>query len=278
MHAPADNFRAPSTWFRFSATMIWLRDMALGRHPLTLWLVNAIVLLMLAGWILWDARFTSTWDHLEFQVGLLDDGSDLDEFANSMAARWKIFALGIMVVVGAVSLAMLTVGMTMGARGHRTLASWMVVLSLGCGWLGLINGWDELVWAGKRMRIDSHVAAFQPIAHSLQADWPRNDGQHDNLGPYMAYPAGKPKTLILLTTPPMAESGPTFSSIERSSAGGIRFQLSGNERGVWLEWHPTGNQPESFVGGLLEPHHLSRSVALGDGWFLARYDQAAMAS
>lgn len=278
MHAPADKFPKRSRWFRFSASMVWLRDLVLGRHPLVLWLVNAGVLLLLAGWIVWDARFSSTWEHLEYQLGWMQDGSDLDEFAYSLAAQWKIFALGFMVVVGIVSLTMLAIGSTLGSRGHRALSSWMVVLSLGCCWLGLINGWDELIWAGKRLRIDSHVMAFQPIVQSLKQDWPRNDGERESLGPFMAYPAGKPKTLILLTTPPMATSGPTFSSIERSDAGGIRFQLSGNERGVWLEWHPTGNQPESFVGGLLEPHHLSRSVSLGEGWFLARYDQAAMAS
>ena len=278
MHAPADNHNANSRWFRLTATIVWLRDLVLGRHPLVLWLVNAAALLLLAGWIVWDARFSATWDHLEFQVGWTQDGSDLDEFANSLAARWKIIALGIMMVVATASLGMLTFGMTMGARGHRQLSSWMVVLSLACCWLGLINGWDELIWSGKRLRIDSHVAAFQPIAESLNQDWPKVDGERDSLGPFMAYPAGKPKTLILLTTPPMVQPGPTFSSVERSDAGGIRFQLSGDERGVWLEWHPTGNQPESFVGGLLEPHHLTRSVSLGDGWFLARYDQAAMAS
>ncbi|QDU76588.1 hypothetical protein Pan97_36400 [Bremerella volcania] len=278
MHAPADKLPAQSRWFRFSAFIIWLRDLAFGHHPLVLWLLNAGVLLLLAGWIVWDARFSATWDHLEFQIGWTQDGSDLDEFANSLTAQWKIFALGIMVAVGMVSLAMLTFGMTMGSRGHRTLSSWMIVLSLACCWLGLINGWDELMWTGKRLRIDSHLAAFQPIAQSLQQDWPRMDGERENIGPFMAYPAGKPKTLLLLTTPPMAQSGPTFSSIERSDAGGIRFQLSGNERGVWLEWHPLGKQPESFVGGLLEPHHLTRMVSLGDGWFLARYDQAAIAS
>ncbi len=258
--------------------MLWLRDLTLGRHPLALWLVNAAVLLLLVVWIVWDARFSATWDHLEFQLGWTGDGSNLDEFANSLLAQWKIFLLGLMVLVGTVSLGMLGVGMTMGSRGHRQLSSWMVVLSLACCWLALVNGWDELIWAGKRLRIDSHVAAFEPIVHALQDDWPTTDGEHANLGPFMAYPAGKPKTLILLTTPPIAETGPTFSSIERSTAGGIRFQLSGNERGVWLEWHPGSNQPDSFVGGLLEPHHLTRSVPLGDGWFLARYDQAEMAS
>ncbi|MBA2118006.1 hypothetical protein [Bremerella alba] len=278
MHAPADKLASRNQWPKLSASLVWLRDLTLGRHPLVLWLINAAILLLLAGWIVWDARFSSTWDHLEFQLGWTEDGSDLDEFANSLAAQWKIFVLGFMVIVGAVSLGMLTFGITMGSRGHRALSSWMVFLSLACCWLGLMNSWDELIWAGKRLRIDSHVAAFQSIAQSLNQDWPKVDGQRESLGPFMAYPSGKAKTLILLTTPPMAQTGPTFSSIERSDAGGIRFQLSGSERGAWLEWHPSGDQPESFVGGLLEPHHLMRSVSLGEGWFLVSYDQAAQVS
>lgn len=278
MDAPANSLDTRSRWFQFSDSIVWLRDLALGRHPMMLWLVNAGILLLLAGWIVWDARFSATWDHLEFQMGWTQDGSNLDEFANSLTDQWKILTLGILVLTGLVSLTMLMIGMTIGSRGHRTLSSWLVVLSLGCCWLGLLNGWNDLIWTGKRLRIDSHVSAFQPIVKSLEEDWPNDDGERESLGPFMAYPAGRVKTLILLTTPPIANSAPSFSSIERSNAGGIRFQLSGNERGVWLEWHPSGNQPESFVGGLLEPHHLMRSVSLGDGWFLARYDQAEMAS
>ncbi|MHC2070569.1 hypothetical protein ACYFX5_24120 [Bremerella sp. T1] len=274
MHAPIE----PTTANRVSQENTWAGRFAPMRHPLILWLINAGILLLLAGWIIWDARFSSTWDHLQHELGLAGESSTLDEFANTFFIRWKIYSLAAIAIVSTLSLSALAVGLMFGGRGYRSLASWMVVLSLACGWLGLLAGWDEMIWVGKRLRIDSHVAAFEPIADSLRTTWPKHDGQQDHLGPFMAYPAGKPKTLILLTTPEIAKSGPTFSSVERSDAGGIRFQLSGNERGVWLEWHPDGNQPDSFVGGLLEPHHLLRSVPLGDGWYLARYDQAAMAS
>ncbi|PQO38299.1 hypothetical protein C5Y97_09540 [Blastopirellula marina] len=250
----------------------------LGRHPVVLWIVNAGFLLLLAGWIVWDARFTSTWDQLEYEIGLTPDSSKLDEFASTFLLQWKIYLLGGILVVSAISLGMMTLGLTMGARGHRALSSWMVALSLACCWLGLATGWDDMIWVGKRLRIDSQVAAFQPLAESLRTDWPTADGENQALGPFMAYPADNPKTLLLLTTPEIAQHGLTFSSVEKSDQGGIRFQLSGKERGVWLEWHPSGHEPTSFVGGLLEPHFLQRSVSLGDGWFLARYEQSAMAS
>ncbi|RCS54684.1 hypothetical protein DTL42_06030 [Bremerella cremea] len=276
---PETNLSPPKTRRgRFLAGILWFRDLLLGRHPVVLWVVNASVLLLLASWVIWDARFTSTWDQLEYELGLSPDTSKLDEFATTFFLQWKIYLLGGVLTVAAISLGLMTVGLTMGARGHRALSSWMVALSLACCWLGLASGWDEMIWVGKRLRIDSQIAAFQPIAQSLGTDWPTADGDRPELGPFMAYPAGKPKTLILLTTPEIAQHGLTFSSVEKSDQGGIRFQLSGQERGVWLEWHPTGQTPASFVGGLLEPHFLKKSIPLGDGWFLVRYDQSGMAS
>lgn len=263
---------------RLFAGIIWLRDLTLRRHPVLLWSINAAALLLLAGWIIWDARFSSTWNQLEYEFGLAADTSKLDEFASTFLLKWKIYLLAGSLTVAAVSLMLMTIGLTMGARGHRALASWMVALSLGCCWLGLATGWSEMVWVGKRLRIDSHLAAFQDVTQSLKHDWPNEDGERSPLGPFMAYPAGAPKTLILLTTPALSKQGLTFSSIERSDHGGIRYQLSGKERGVWLEWHPGREQPASFVGGLLEPHYLQRTISLGDGWFLTRYEQAEAAS
>ncbi|PQO42130.1 hypothetical protein [Blastopirellula marina] len=267
-----------SRWSQLFTAILWLRDLTLRRHPLFWWSINAAALLLLAGWIIWDARFSSTWDQLEYEFGLAPDTSKLDEFASTFLLQWKIYLLAGSLIVATVSLVLMTIGLTMGARGHRALSSWMVALSLGCCWLGLATGWSEMVWVGKRLRIDSHVAAFQDVTQSLKNDWPDQDGERPPLGPFMAYPAGKAKTLILLTTPELEQHGLTFSSIERSDHGGIRYQLSGNERGVWLEWHPDGQEPASFVGGLLEPHYLQRSVSLGDGWFLTRYEQAEAAS
>lgn len=285
MQVPADDPSpdvdcSPSStrWSRFLARALWLRDLVLGKHPVILWSINAGLLLLLAAWIVWDARFTATWDQLEYEIGLTPDSSKLDEFASTFLLQWKIYLLGGILAISVLSLGLMTFGLTMGARGHRALSSWMVVLSLACCWLGLATGWDEMIWVGKRLRIDAHVAAFQPISDSLRKDWPTADGVNRQLGPFMAYPAGKPKTLILLTTPDIAQHGLTFSSVEKADEGGIRFQLSGKERGVWLEWHPRGQAPASFVGGLLEPHFLKRTVSLGDGWYLARYEQSAMAS
>jgi hypothetical protein len=87
----------------------------------------------------------------------------------------------------------------------------------------------------------------------------------------MAYPVGDPATLIMLTLPVMPRTSTSFGVVERGDTGAIKFQLVGPERNDWLEWHPEGEQPGDFVGGILDVYKLERSVALGDGWHLVRY-------
>ena len=70
---------------------------------------------------------------------------------------------------------------------------------------------------------------------------------------------------------PTGPDSAEFSLIERDPSGGLRFALSGAERGDWLEWHPAGHAPQSFIGGLEDRHELLQAAALGDGWHLARY-------
>ncbi|GAA4439420.1 hypothetical protein [Bremerella cremea] len=278
MHSPNPSPPISAEEDRHAAQRTWLSLLHVGRHPLVIWLLNAAVLISLAGWIIYDARVTATWNQLEFDLGLTSDVAAQDDTANWLLVRSKVVVLATIVTLSIISFVVMALGMVAGSRGYRTLASMMVVLSLTCCWLALVSNWEEMVWTGRRLRIDTHIAAFEPIVESLRQDWPSQDGDREELGPFMAYPADKPMTLLLLTTPPIADDGPTFSSVEKSPSGAIRFQLSGNERGVWLEWHPTDDVPASFIGGLQEPHHLQRAISLGDGWYLARYQQAAVSS
>ncbi len=87
----------------------------------------------------------------------------------------------------------------------------------------------------------------------------------------MAYPVGHPSMLMLLTTPVVSQSGIAVAAVERSPDGGFCFQLTGTESGGWLEWHPPGGRPDSFVGGLVTTYNLRRSSSLGNGWFLVQY-------
>ena len=108
-------------------------------------------------------------------------------------------------------------------------------------------------------------------AAALSTNWPAGDGERVELGPFLAYPLGKPQVLLLLTQASVPHTNVSFSTVERSDQGGLRFQLTGNELGAWLEWHPSHDEPRGFIGGLLQRYELDRFSPLGDDWFLVRY-------
>jgi hypothetical protein len=71
----------------------------------------------------------------------------------------------------------------------------------------------------------------------------------------------------------VSKTDPQVSAIERADDGSLGFEIRGEQPGTWLEWHPPGSQPATFVGGLDDDHDLNRVSPLGDGWYQVRYGQ-----
>ncbi|WP_428306800.1 hypothetical protein [Lacipirellula sp.] len=181
-------------------------------------------------------------------------------------------ALTIIVVLAAAGVVAVGLALLFGPQRHRRLRSWLAYTALVAAWLGLAVSWRDVAWTGQRYRLGREVAAIEPIAAALRERWPKADGHEiPGLGPYMAYPPAGPRMLMLLHQVRAAGASNSISAIERSDAGGLRFELADGDAGAWLEWHPAGEQPASFTGGLQGSYELVRSSNLGDGWFLARY-------
>lgn len=180
--------------------------------------------------------------------------------------------------IGAAAIACIALNlyaMFFGARRHRGIRSWLGMTAIVAGWLLVLTAWPSIAWAGMRARAGGQVEAFEAIAVRLRADWPNEDGASPELGPFSAYPVGNPRVLMpLRSRPPGAAQ---FRAVERSASGGLRFELTGGELGSWLEWHPPGEAPRSFVGGLETQYELERSSAIGAGWFLAAYRTVGLA-
>ena len=169
------------------------------------------------------------------------------------------------------SLCGIFVGLFFGASANRRIGSWLAFTVLLAAWLTLLTNWQELAWRGQIVRMKRQLAGFDKISASLRADWPAEDGERMELGPYMAYPIDRPQVLMLLTTPNVPATNAAISSVERSANGALRFQLTGSEPGVWLEWHPAESAPGTFSGGLMANHLIERFSPLDNGWYLVRY-------
>lgn len=231
------------------------------------WLLNIVSLCVLAGWIFSDGRFA--------EIGLRDGAKPqtLPQFMGQVSfpttGSWQLIAF----ILGAAGLAAIGIagGLFLGSPANRRVRSWLAVTALVVLWLMLGLKWPALAWQGQALRVERQIDRFRTTAASLTQDWPEIDGERPGLGLFRAYPIEKPSVLLLMTQQEVPGTGLSFSSVERSDTGALRFQLTGRESGAWLEWHPANDRPASFVGGLEQQYNIQRQTSLGDDWFLVRY-------
>ena len=249
-----------------------LSDFSL-KLPQRLWSLVGLLLLVLVGWAFFDPRFDVRGSHAydsfdEARLGVLT-GTQVFNIAGSFFR----FALHLAITTAILGiLVFLALGLVWGAKQYRSLKAFLMFVTLVSLCVGLLIGLPNVAWYGKQMRVGRLLSTLYPCVAELQDDWPLEDGRSSTLGPYMAYPIGGPTALVLLSPPVLGQSTTKVSMVERSETGALRFLLAGTEFGDWLEFHPDGHLPSSFVGGLLQHFELSRYQDLGDGWYLVRYD------
>src|SRR5262245_40857570 len=180
-------------------------------------------------------------------ISVLERGTSANAYTWYVGRVLLLTIAGIAAVVSAIGIFL---GLFVGAHSHRRVRSWFAFTLLVAAWLTLLGSWRELAWHGQTFRMQHRLAAFETIAESLRSDWPTIDGERPHMGPFMAYPIGSPTMLMMLTKPDVLETKTSFASVEHDDDGTLRFELIGDEPDAWLEWHPPGSLPKSFVGGL----------------------------
>ena len=235
-----------------------------------LWILNFLAIAALATWVVADR---SAGQMLRVAAPAPDTTWFPAPTASVVQSRGTALLAGVavgLVGFGLVSLMLFFLGLLFGDRHERSLRSWLAFTALVAMWAGLSSSCDELAWMGESRRMRRQVPKFESVAARLRADFPVRDGRLPELGDFTAYPVGQPQLLLMF----IAETPPgrsTIAGVERSPAGALRFVLASEQLGEWLEWHPAGSKPASFNGTLSE-YRLNRSTALGDGWYLTRYE------
>jgi len=231
-----------------------------------LWGANLAALFGLVAWIAWDGKFVATALVLKAELQTLVDGGaaaagPAPQLGLRVTLLWALSAAAFATTLG------IFVSLFAGAHTHRRLRSWLAFTMLVAAWLAVFVAWRELAWQGQRLRLRSSLSEFDAIAAALRDDWPAADGRRAGLGTFMAYPQGRPRMLLMLTS----NSRPAVAAVERADDGSLGFELSGPESGTWLEWHPAGSTPQTFTCGLENEYEFRRAAPLGGGWYLVRY-------
>ncbi|MEX0938709.1 MAG: hypothetical protein WDZ59_12685 [Pirellulales bacterium] len=245
----------------------------LPRRRGCVWVVNLALLVGLTAWILMDPGFERFGDRL-MQVFAAWSTSGPWKQAFAAAGKVRLVAFGGIVAVSGATLVRMTVGLVRGSPPHRTLRRWFIFVALLGMWITLGRFWRDLGWTGKSLRVRDEIAAIQPVAERLHGNWPVEDGNIAGLGAFSAYPPLAPTMLLLLTPPELSMRERAISAVERTASGALCFELSGSERGDWLQWHPEGSRPVDFHSGLDVPYRLVKFRQVTGRWYLARYNSA----
>ncbi len=234
-------------------------------HTLTLaWLLNIACWLFAVAWIFFDPL-------APFGVAIYVGTDDALPYLGALRAPFSRIVIAILVwIIALLGMMLVAFGLFLGPPKHRGVRSWLAVTTLLAFWLGLVVSWRSLADAGQQWRLTRQLDSFETLAEQLRTEWPDRDGQIAGLGPFSAYPAGRPRTLLVIVAD-LPEDRSPIAVVERSDDGNLRFELAGDEAGAWLEWHPPGSEPASFIGGLQDERDLVDAVPLRDGWYLSRY-------
>jgi hypothetical protein len=234
------------------------------------WAVNLLVLVAALLWVYCNGRSLGHIDRIHYQLGLAEPlivNSDTAASRDSLGGRVALAGLA----AAACSLAVMFAGLVIGPARFRSTRAWLLFIAIASGWLGLVAAWPEIYWRGQQHRVEGSLRAFAALAEKLSANWPRSDGEMEGVGAFLAYPQDDPVTLLFLGAGTVPNSSMRISAVERTGAGVLRFELAAGEAGAWLEWHPDGGSPGSFVGGLATSYTVARYEKLAPDWFLVRY-------
>lgn len=232
------------------------------------WVLSAVLLFAAFAWTYFDGRSLQALEVLRSSLGL--------ESGVSITSSGRIRSPGVALAITAALVAVLSmltlvIGLFAGPHRFRTMRAWLVFMALACGWLGFIAGYPEVYWHGQQRRVKAILQPANELVLYLHANWPTEDGDMTGIGPYLAYPQGKPTTIQPLRWATFPATKLRYSAIEGTDDGAIRFELSGSEAGAWLEWRPDEREPASFVSGLESSYTIVRKQRLAPNWFLVRY-------
>lgn len=234
-------------------------------------LPQRLALLVLAASQLLGMLILLVWNYRDPRLERLSlyNGLFASDPALSSAEQWALSGI----LWSAIFLGAVALSASLWAGGIFRSLKYLGLLMLVCAlWLGLATHWKRVAWLGHRGRALSTINVMQPIATSLQQNWPKTDSEDSIFGPYMAYPNWNPRTLILLTPMAIGDGSHSLAAVDRGSQGKLRFELSDGLESLWLEWSPQIDTTETeFSNGIGETYFHERSIDLKGSWTLSRY-------
>jgi hypothetical protein len=174
--------------------------------------------------------------------------------------------------VGTVTL----LGFLFGPKQFRAIKCLLGFMLLSGGWLLMLTQWDRIHYLGRTIFVSSESRPVAEFADRVNRNWNALVKNIDNesqveLSSFNAYPIHMPTMLMFLGDQTIPNSPLAFRAIEREEDQAIRFELSGENLGYWIERRYDRKEPTDFVGGLAEAYRVGKYRKIADQLYLVDY-------
>ncbi len=236
------------------------------------WVVSFLLPLVFLVWLLYDGyasrALSGTW------IDLLDI-RDREPLSPSLIGPRLQWVQLIAIVASAASLVTL-LGFLFGPKQFSGMKCLLGFMFLSGGWLLMLTQWDRIHYLGRTIFVSSESRSVADFADRIHQNWNALVKNIDNecqveLSSFNAYPIYNPTMLMFLGDQEIPNSPLMFRAIEREESQAIRFELSGENLGYWIERRYDRKEPTDFVGGLAEEYRVGKYRKISDQLYLVDY-------
>ena len=236
------------------------------------WVVSFLMPLIFFAWLLYDGyasrSLAGTW------LDLLDI-RDREPLSQSRMGPRLLWVQLIAIVTTSVSTVTL-LGFLFGPKQFRAMKCLLGFMFLSGCWLLMLTQWDRIHHLGRTIFVSSESRPVAEFADRVNRNWNALVKNIDNecqieLSSFNAYPIYNPTMLMFLGDQTIPNSPLMFRAIEREESQAIRFELSGENLGYWIERRYDRKEPTDFVGGLAEEYRVGKYRKISDQLYLVDY-------
>jgi hypothetical protein len=191
----------------------------------------------------------------------------------------RVTLLVVIVLAFLVNLLAVLVTFLFGSRKGRTVATLICVCTSVALWMWLLRQGDEIVYAGRVIRIQSSRQSIDEYLRTMDESWDHavvlsNPTKSRGKWVYThAYPIDRPSMLMSASRIAIPNTSLAWIAMERSAGSAIRMELAGENVGYWIELRSDDLPPQPFVGGLDERFTPKRWSKIGPKLYLVVLDR-----
>jgi len=240
------------------------------------WVISFVMPVVFLAWLLYDGyasrALSGTWMDL---LEVPQRETQQEPLSQSLIGP-RLYWVQFIAITASLTSSLSVLGFLFGPRPFSGLKSLFgFVLLSGC-WLLMLTQWDRIHYLGRSAFVTATSSSVTEFADRVNQNWNAlvtntNNECQIELSSFNAYPLYNPTMMMFLGDQSIPNSPLLFRAIERDEERAIRFELSGENLGYWIERRYDRKEPTDFIGGLAEAYRVGKYRKIADQLYLVDY-------